>query len=278
MYKGRSIFIATKHKKETVIAPLLQSKLGAYCYTSDFLDTDILGTFSGEISRKEDALSTLRNKCILGHKLTNCDLVVASEGSFGAHPTLFFAAADEELVMLKDFKNDLEIVGRELTLETNMDSEIILTQANLIDFAKKINFPSHGIILKLEENNSTKIRKEFKDIDDLLLLYNTLKNQDGNITAETDMRALYNPTRMKAIKKATENLIAKIKNECPRCKTPGFDIISAKPGLPCEICSFPTRSTLSYTYQCKKCAYTHEKKFPRGIEKEDPTYCDNCNP
>jgi hypothetical protein len=54
-------------------------------------------------------------------------------------------------------------------------------------------------------------------------------------------------------RKATQNLIEKIKHLCPNCSTPGFDIVTAQAGLPCENCSLPTRSTLSYLYQCKKC-------------------------
>lgn len=278
MFFERRLLIVTKHQKEIVMSPLFQNEFGANCFTSDAFDTDSLGTFSGEISRKDDALTTLRNKCILGNKATHCDLVIASEGSFGAHPSIFFAQADEELVMLKDFKNDLEIVAREISLDTNFDGKTISSEMELNEFANKVQFPSHGIILKSDEKNPSKIIKGIISKDALLKAFYELKEEYQKVSVETDMRAQFNPTRMKVIEKATQNLIQKIKNECPNCKTPGFDIFSAKPGLPCENCSLPTRSTLSYLYQCKKCDFTEEKKFPRGIEFEDPTYCDNCNP
>ena len=278
MFRNRTILIATKHQKERVIAPILHIEIGVLPITSNAFDTDSSGTFSGEISRKDNALTTLRNKCILGHKATKCDLVIASEGSFGAHPTLFFAAADEEWVMLKDFKNELEIVAREISLETNFDGKTITTQLELIEFADKVHFPSHGIILKSTEKNPLKIFKEIQSKEELLKKYHELAKEYTTVFAETDMRAMFNPTRMKAIEKATRNLIEKIKKECPNCKTPGFDVISAKPGLLCKNCNWPTRSTLSHLYQCKKCNFIEEKKFPRGIQYEDPTYCDNCNP
>lgn len=88
-FKGRRLLIATKHKKERVIAPILEKELGVNCFVTD-IDTDKFGTFTGEIERKEDAISTARNKCLLAMELENCDLVLASEGSFGAHPSLFF--------------------------------------------------------------------------------------------------------------------------------------------------------------------------------------------
>ena len=278
MFHERKLLIATKHQKELVIAPLFWEEFRNYCFTSDAFDTDLLGTFSGEIDRKEDALSTLRAKCIIANKATNCDLVVASEGSFGAHPTLFFAQANEELMMLKDFKNDIEIVAREISMETNFNGKLITNEADLLEFAEKVNFPSHAIILKPEEKNFSKIIKGITDKDVLLKSYNELKQEFNSVYAETDMRAMLNPTRMKVIEKVTHKLIEKIKSLCPKCALPGFDIVKAIPGLPCENCLLPTQSTLSYLYQCKKCCYEKELHYPRGIKFEDPTYCDNCNP
>lgn len=278
IFLERKLLIATKHQKESVIAPLFLEEFKNNCFTSKAIDTDLLGTFSGEIDRKDDALSTLRKKCILSNKITNCDLVIASEGSFGAHPSLFFAQADEELLMLKDFKNDIEIVAREVSIDTNFNGKSIASEADLLVFAELVNFPSHAIILKPEEKNFSKIFKGINSMEILLKNYNQLKQEFDSVYAETDMRAMYNPTRMNVIKKVTQKLIEKIKNLCPKCDLPGFDIVIANSGLPCEDCLSATRSTLSYLYKCKKCCYEKEVLYPRGIRFEDPTYCDNCNP
>ena len=278
MFKGRNLLVATKHKKETVITPLLEENLGVYCFTSNVFDTDSLGTFTGEIERKHDALTTLRMKCDEAHKITNCDLIVASEGSFGPHPSIFFAHADDELVMLKDFKNDLEIVGREISLETNFNGALINNYDDLNEFIEKVSFPSHRVILKSSEKNFEKIYKGISSKELLVENFDELKNNYNSIYIETDMRAMHNPTRMKVIEKATQNLLQKINTKCPKCLTPGFDVIKANRGLPCENCYLPTKSTLSYVYQCVKCNYEEEKKYPRGIYFEDPTFCDNCNP
>jgi hypothetical protein len=278
MFTGRKLLIATKHQKEMTIAPILEKELAVKCYTSDVFDTDLLGTFSGELQRKDDALTTLRNKCIGASIANNCDLILASEGSFGAHPSIFFANANVELVMLKDFKNDIEIVAREISMETNFNGKTITSEYELLAFAEQIQFPSHGIILRPAEKVYTKMHKGIVTHELLLQHYKELKAEFVSVYAETDMRALFNPTRMKVIEKATQNLIEKIKHLCPNCSTPGFDIVTAQAGLPCENCSLPTRSTLSYLYQCKKCNHTENKLYPRGIQFEDPTYCDNCNP
>lgn len=107
-FKGRKVVIATKHKKEEVIAPILEKELGLICITPIGLDTDKLGTFSGEVEREDDPITTLRKKCMMAIEASGIDVAIANEGSFGGHPTVFFAHADDELVMLVDKKTILK--------------------------------------------------------------------------------------------------------------------------------------------------------------------------
>lgn len=60
-------------------------------------------------------------------ELANCDLAVASEGSFGPHPTIYFVHADDEFLLFIDKKNDLEIIVRELSTVTNFNGSEIKT-------------------------------------------------------------------------------------------------------------------------------------------------------
>ena len=46
MFEGRKIVIATKHKKEQVIVPIVKNELGLNVFVSQDLDTDIFGTFT----------------------------------------------------------------------------------------------------------------------------------------------------------------------------------------------------------------------------------------
>ena len=278
MFQGRNLLIATKHEKEKVIAPILEKELGVKCHVSSELDTDELGTFTGEIERKGDPISTARNKCHRAMDLMDCDLAIASEGSFGSHPTIFFAPADDEFLLLIDKKNNIEISVRELSLETNFNGSEIKTKEELQEFATKSNFPSHGLILRKSKEELEEITKGI--IDEKLLnstFFKLIKNY-GTAYIETDMRAMFNPSRMKVIEKATLKLVKKIKSVCPNCKTPGFGIVDRKVGLPCNQCRFPTKSTLSYLYNCQKCNYKKEEEFPNGKQTEDPMYCDICNP
>ncbi|MBC7606087.1 MAG: hypothetical protein H7199_03915 [Burkholderiales bacterium] len=278
MFYDRRLLIATKHGKEKVIAPLFEKSLGVACFVSDKFDTDLLGTFSGEVSRKDDALTTLRNKCLLAAEKNQCDLVIASEGSFGAHPSVFFASADDELMMFMDTKNNIEIVVRELSLETNFNASTITNEVDLLEFAHRAQFPTHSLILKQSESNFNKIIKGINDLENLKKHFGAFKNQNGAAYVETDMRAHLNPTRMMVIEKAAAKLLLAVQSKCPQCETPGFTISKALEGLPCSWCNHPTSSTLSFLYTCKKCEFTKEVLYPHQKTAEDPTYCNLCNP
>ena len=278
MFKGRNLLIATKHKKEEVIGPILEKNLGVKCIVSSNFDTDALGTFTGEIERKEDAISTVRNKCLMAMELNNCDLAVASEGSFNPHPTLFFAAADDEFLIFIDKINDLEIIVRELSAETNFNGSEIKSERELMEFIDSVQFPSHRLIIKKDKEDLTEMVKGIGSYEQLMTTFNDFISKYGSAYIETDMRAMYNPTRMKIIEKATYKLINKINTLCPVCKFPGFGVTEIKSGLPCHWCHFPTKSTLSHIYTCQKCSFIKEEKFPNNKQTEDPMYCDVCNP
>ena len=277
-FKGRSLVIATKHGKEKVLAPLFENQLGVCCLLPEGFDTDTLGTFTGEHPRKEGALATARRKCLQAMDLVQADLGLASEGSFGAHPHIPFIPADEEILIFIDRKNHLEIFAIEHSTETNFNSEEIHSLDLLLDFSERVGFPSHKIILKGQKGKGLKILKDIKSISDLVYQFTVLSDAGYGITAETDMRAMNNPTRMKVIEQTAVKLIDKIKISCPKCGTPGFQITSAEPGLPCRFCKTPTASILKVIHSCQGCAHTEVKANPEGKAFEEPMFCPSCNP
>ena len=278
MFQDRKLIIATKHEKEKVIAPLLEKALGVSCFIDGNFDTDLLGTFTGEIERELDPLATARRKCLMAMELNNCDLAVASEGSFGPHPSMFFASADDEFLIFIDKKNSLEIIERELSTATNFSGKEIKTEAELMKFADSVKFPSHGLILRKAKDEYNGIIKGITDTDRLKEGFNKLLHEFKSVYVETDMRALYNPSRMKVIEAATQKLVTKLNSLCPQCSTPGFGITDVKKGLECSLCGSPTNSTLSHIYVCQHCQYTKEELYPNKKTTEDPMYCDYCNP
>lgn len=278
LFSNRTVYVLTKHHKDKVIAPLFEKELSLQCETINHIDTDALGTFSGEVERLLDPIATLREKCNLAQKIEGCELVVATEGSFGNHPSIFFASANDELIMFKDFKNDIEIVERVLSLETNLKEAKITSQTALEDFIKSVKFPSHGVIIKAAKEDYVNMVKGITEYKILLDNFNQLSKINGSCYLETDMRACYNPTRMEVIKQLTERLILKIKSHCPQCDTPGYGVVEAIRGLPCKLCHSETKSVKAHLYGCQKCNHVSQKMYPNTKEYEDPMYCDYCNP
>lgn len=260
------------------MTPLLEAAMGVRCFTLPDFNSDLLGTFSGEIERPEDPLGTARKKCEVAMDLAHCDLAIASEGSFGPHPSLPFVYADDEIVLLLDRKNELEIFTRILSTETNFNAREVRSKDELKDFAYSVKFPSHGLIIRKAKDDLNGMKKGITDWKQLSECFSQFYLEQGSAYVETDMRAMYNPTRMTVIEAATKRLLDKVNSCCPSCGTPGLGITAIKEGLPCRLCSYPTRSTLSYLYECQRCDHVKIETFPNQKETEDPMYCDRCNP
>lgn len=279
LFAERKMVVATMHHKESVIGPLMRKHFRITCTLIPEFDTDQFGTFSGEIPRKEDALTTALEKCNAAYTITGCDLIVASEGSFGNHPAMIFAPANNELIVLRDFRNNLTITARELTTNTNFNQSIISSEAQLLAFAHSALFPSHGLILRLIQGQKTmKMVKGITERDVLFQTYAAFSKMDGQIQVETDMRAMYNPTRMEVIRQTTEKLIERMASDCPECHTPGFGISEHTPGLPCESCSFPTEMIRISRETCAHCQFQKTISRKDGLLKAPAMYCPNCNP
>jgi hypothetical protein len=278
MFNGRQLLIATQHGKEQVIKPILENSLGVQCIIPTAIDTDIFGTFTGEVERKDSPVDTLRKKCLYAMAITGADLSVASEGSFGPHPQLYMLPANEEWIILIDKINQLEIIARTFSAETNFGGQYVQFTEELQQFAQKVKFPSHALILRDSEGGVTEIVKGIQDTSVLHNEFERMQRTYDRVFVETDMRAMHNPMRMKVIASATCKLVENINRCCPSCNTPGFDVVQVVQGLPCSLCSSPTRSLKTLIYGCKKCTFQQPVDYPDQKEKEDPMYCDYCNP
>jgi hypothetical protein len=277
-FTGRKLLLATMHGKEKVIAPVLTKELGVEVVLTTNLDTDELGTFSGEIERKFSPLETAKLKCEAARRLTGADLILASEGSFGAHPAIPFVTADEEILVLKDYQHGLEIKAKHISLQTNSAAQTFTSWPEAEAFAERVGFPQHALILRHSKTDCLEIHKGVRSLEQLKKSFNYFVNKKGTVYVETDMRAMYNPTRMEVIRQTAEKLVEIIKQVCPCCGTPGFEIKEMIQGLPCELCETPTRSAKAMVRSCNRCGHTTEILYPHQKQKEDPMYCDSCNP
>ena len=276
--RNRTAVLLTKHKKETVIRPCLENQTGCSVIVRDDFDTDLLGTFSLEISRPGNQLETARVKASKAIELSGADLGLASEGSFGPYPSFPLISCNRELVILVDRYNHMETIGESVSLETNLDRRIVRSIDDAIDFANSTGFPDHYLIANSAGSDDSVFIKGIHSWQALeeAFAVGISHSPCNEVVLQADMRAHANPTRMKNILKATENLAKKILNTCPHCGMYGFALSSFKRGVPCEWCKQPTDMIMSEIYMCHKCKYSVEVSIETGYA--DPGMCDFCNP
>ena len=283
-FADRLVVIATMHRKELAIAPILQTALGVKTTVPQDFDSDRFGTFTRDIDRPANQIETAKIKAekaleLINHQNLTADLAIASEGSFFPHPMLGIAY-NREIVLLLDRKHNFTVYGEALSHDTNFSHQVISSYDQAYNFAIKIGFPDHAIVLMPDANTSAK-QSIYKGINSEILLQkyvDQLLAQYPEIHIETDMRALYNPTRMKNITQATEDLVRKLRQLCPSCNFVNFDITQKLKGLPCELCGLPTQSPRAHLYQCDRCNFQQEILFPDGNQVANPMYCSYCNP
>lgn len=268
------------HQKERVITPIVESNLGVQIVVPQGINTDEFGTFTRDIRRPGEQRHTARLKADSAMTLTGLSLAFASEGSFGPHPSLPFVACDCEIVLLSDRTHNLEIVGQAVSTNTNYSHQQVTSLKAALTFAQKVGFPSHGLVVMTDAQprQSSRIVKGITQEAQLTEVVTELLKRFGQAHLETDMRAMYNPTRMNVIAQATHDLVDKVSQGCPQCNCPGFVTVERQAGLPCAWCGFPTDLTLAVTRRCQKCGLSRETLFPEGQEAADPAQCLRCNP
>jgi len=279
-YFGCCIILPTKHQKSRAIAPIFDEVLqaGVLEYV---VDTDLLGTFSGEIDRKGTALECAQRKCAWGLQKGESQYALASEGSFGPHPWIPFMAANTEILYFIDKAREFHLHVTDVFVETNYQMTEVSSYEELLSFANKALFPSHALILRSwPREGKGAIFKGIQTKSDLESAFReALKASHGKKTyVETDMRAHLNPTRMKNIEKLGARLASSLVSLCPGCATPGWGKVDREIGLPCEWCDRPTVGVKTEIFGCPKCSHKEKMLPSHGQVKADPGHCGYCNP
>jgi hypothetical protein len=281
-FKGKTCVLVTMHGKGEAILPVFQDFEGLEFIDSPTLNTDLLGTFSGEIIRTQNPLETALLKAKMAMNHVNADFVIANEGSFGPHPSIHFIPADHEWIVLLELKSDRYWYAQHISTNTNFSSLVPKNWDEVVEFLRKIDFPNHGIIIKLESDINSinnQIIKDIHSIAEIEKIYMQYEDVEGFcLIFETDMRAHRNPTRMQVISETAEKLKRKLENYCPTCNYPGYSIVEVETGLPCSLCESPTRMIHKALYACTNCHHQEWSGNPEGLLKSDPGFCDFCNP
>jgi hypothetical protein len=278
-WQERKCVLATMHKKESVMSPQLEQKLGITVTVPQNFNTDHFGTFTRDVKRVGNQLEAARSKALAAIELTGFDLGVASEGSFGPHPSLPLLSSSLEIVVLIDKRNELEIIGHYRASDVRVQGQVAHTPEEAKTIACSWGFPEQGVIVRLSEKSNRNVYKDIKTIDELEEVSTRLLSKwfVNSIFLETDMRAHRCPRRMESIKMATLDLITNCKSACPKCDTPGFVVTDTVKGLLCIHCNLPTDLVKETVYTCKKCTYTENKPVTQKLYAE-PGECQWCNP
>lgn len=281
-YRGEEIAFATIHGKERAAERPFARLLGATIVTPSGVNTDLLGTFTGEISRRGTMVDAARSKALLAIARTGSPFGLGSEGSFGPHPTLPFIAAGTELLLFVDRRCGIEILESLITHRTNYGSNVGRSLSDFDSFLTSVRFPSHAVVVSPNEpaSGTCIVAKGVTSLDcfrDALLEAGRL-SQDGFARATTDMRAHLNPTRMAVIRALAAQLARRLATRCPSCGRPGFGHRRLRTGLPCAHCGEPTQCRVATDLVCPHCAFSIEVDRMPQSSSADPQYCQHCNP
>lgn len=277
-YQNQVCHLASIHKKEKAVGLPFEKSLGCKIIPAQ-INTDLLGTFTGEIERTLTPLACVKEKCYRGLDLEKGALGVANEGSFGPHPLFPFIPADLEILFFTDINLGFELTLSKISLETNFSAKSIQSIDELSAFAKKALFPSHALILRPQDTkDSNLIFKGVQDYEELYRIFQKCSeiSKDRLVSVETDMRAHMNPTRMKRIEELAYEMAGRLATPCPSCQIPGWGVVKSLLGLPCKECRMPTDLIKAKIFGCCQCK--HEEMLENQKEMADPGYCPFCNP
>ncbi|WP_018406922.1 DUF6671 family protein [Methylocystis rosea] len=280
-YAARTAVIATMHRKEEAVAPALMSALGLIVTSTPGLDTDQLGTFSGEIPRNGTMLDVALRKARLGMSAAGVPLGLASEGSFGPHPAIPYIPAGMELLVFVNDERGIVVTESLITEKTNYDHLVISPGEASDAFLQKVGYPTHGLIVRPNEGEvASALAKGIVDPDRLRRAIETAAavSSDGRARIETDMRAHFNPTRMRSLAILAERLAQRLARQCPACGAPGFGRTGSRAGLLCEACGTPTELVVAEILGCPACDYTEERLRGAGLQRAPAQHCPLCNP
>jgi hypothetical protein len=277
---GRRAAIATMHGKERAIGPALE-RLGLAWSVPAGLDTDRFGTFTREVARAGSALDAARAKALAALALDpGADVAVASEGSFGPHPSIPLLPIGRELVLLVDRRTGLEVAGHHASPDVSYAQAAVGGADEAAAFAARVGFPAQALAVAAMRDGlpdpAAFLEKGIADADALARAVAAAVAATGGAFVETDMRAHANPARMAAVARAADDLARRFASRCPGCGRPGWDVAERLAGLPCSGCGAPTGAVRAEVLRCAGCGLAKER--PSAQDGADPGLCPECNP
>ena len=276
-YHARRAVLSTKHDKLPLVEPPLAFHVGLIVDAVP-VDTDRLGTFTGDVARSESAWDTAVAKARLGMHAARCSIGIASEGSIGPHPSAPFVNAAIELVVLVDDELGIVIGETEAGFDIIVVSADITAHDNVDELLRRGQFPAHAMTVRPAAGAVQPIFKGIRTRHELGQAIRECATASSNARAwvETDLRAHQCPTRRPIIARAAERLAARLASCCPECNTPGWGIVRLEFGLPCGHCGRDVPIARADVWGCAMCPAT--RIVDRAQAVADPARCEWCNP
>lgn len=271
----KRIALLSKHGKAAQIAPIL-SPLGIEIVATDVFDTDMLGTFSGEVERTLSPLECAKKKARLACELTGLEAGLGSEGSFGGGPLPGIMDWDTELIVLHDARQNIDIVANvsgPVSLQSFQGDDVSALSAALSGAEE-----GQAWIVKVDGHTI----KGVANLDMLLATLEAMNLAPENgrfacpIDVAPDLRAMHSPLRQQYIIKAAQQLVERLQTHCPQCHQADFWLRDRIVGLPCRECGTPTDLAKAFIRQCIHCQYQQIETKEESVA--DPYRCHWCNP
>jgi len=279
-YANTRIGLATIHAKELAIAPPFRRLLGAEVVVAHGLDTDALGTFSGEVPRPDALVETCVLKAELAFRSLDVDCAIANEGSYGPIDRVPLVPSGIEIMAFIDRKRGLRIVETLGTHRTNWRlSRFKAGDPNVPVVVTAMGFPRYGVFV-ISSTDPSRPVKDLSNMDELVAAVNreASRSEEGLAIVIADMRANRNPMRMRVLRALSWKLAKRLQRLCPKCQTPGFGAIGARRGLPCECCGQPTHWVDFEIDACSACGHAEARPRKDGRKTAPKLYCSSCSP
>ncbi|SKA22147.1 hypothetical protein SAMN02745126_04284 [Enhydrobacter aerosaccus] len=279
-YAGGRIGLATIHAKERAIAPPFRRLMGADVVVAPNVDTDTLGTFSGEVPRPDALVETSLLKAELVFNTLDVDCAVASEGSYGPIDRLPFIPSGVEIMAFVDRRRGLRFVETLGTHRTNWRLQRFgQGDPRVPAVLKSMGFPQFGVFV-ICGSDPTRPIKGLTEVDEVVAAIDqeAARSEDGEAILISDMRAHLNPTRMKVLRALAWKLAKRLSSLCPRCGTPGFGHMHSRRGLPCEHCGEPTHWIDFEIDSCHACGFSESRPRADGRRAAPRSACRSCRP
>ncbi len=283
-HSGRTAVLATKHGKLELIGPSMSRVLGIEVVAVD-IDTDQLGTFSGEIPRTLSELDCAIAKARLAMEERGSDLGMASEGTFSPHPDVPWLTTDRELVVLVDDRLDHVFWECAVSTEITAITETLGPDADLTSLAVRADLPRHAVMVRPAlpsprpgHGAAQVVYKGIRQSSDLASAVQASCATSGTHQAvvTTDFRAHCCPSRQVVIAAAAERLAHRVGSCCRACGAAGWGTVDIVRGVPCRWCGRHVPIVRAEIDGCWNCGIRIERSV--GEAAADPGICATCNP